>query len=40
MKATQWRKLLSLSFSEVWFLVKAAAGCLGEDGALREAKGG
>ncbi len=35
MKATQWRKLLSLSFSEVWFLVKAAVAVVGFDLAFR-----
>ncbi len=35
MKLTRWHKLLSLSFSEVWFLVEAAAAVVGFDLALR-----
>ena len=35
MKATRWHKFLSLSFSEVWFLVKAAAVVVGFDVAFR-----
>ena len=35
MKTTRWNKLLSLSFSEVWFLVKAAVAVVGFDLAFR-----
>jgi len=35
MKATRWNKLLSLSFSEVWFLMEAAAVVVGFDVAFR-----
>ena len=35
MKATRWHKLRSLSFSEVWFLVKAAAAVVAFDLAFR-----
>ncbi len=35
MKATRWGKLLSLSFSEVWFLVEAAAAVVAFDLAFR-----
>ncbi len=35
MKTTQWHKLRSLSPSEVWFLVKAAATVVGFDLAFR-----
>jgi len=35
MKASRWHKLRSLSFSEVWFLVQAAAVVVGFDLAFR-----
>ncbi len=35
MKASRWHKLRSLSFSEVWFLVKAASVVVGFDLAFR-----
>ncbi len=35
MKATRWHKLRSLSLSEVWFLVEAAAVVVGFDVAFR-----
>jgi hypothetical protein len=35
MKTTRWNKLLSLTFSEVWFLVEAAATVVGFDLAFR-----
>jgi len=35
MKASRWHKLRSLSFSEVWFLVRAAAVVVGFDLAFR-----
>ncbi len=35
MKASRWHKLRSLSFSEVWFLVEAAAAVVGFDLAFR-----
>ncbi len=35
MKASRWHKLRSLSFSEVWFLVEAAAVVVGFDVAFR-----
>ncbi len=35
MKTTRWSKLRSLSFSEVWFLVEAAAAVVAFDLALR-----